>query len=84
MSEHTVTMILWGIFASLIGFAILFIRHIRTPKGRKSLGGGMVVAVMFGFAKIIEPSRVDVEEARPKKREGENPDTTLKPLLNIK
>lgn len=52
-------------------------RMISTERAHKikKTGGTMMVAAMFGFTKLIEPNRVDVEEARQKsarKREGEN------------
>ncbi len=54
-------------------------RMISTERSHKikKTGSTMIVVAMFGFAKIFEPSRVDVEEARQKsarKRQGENGD----------
>lgn len=71
MSEFNVTVIL----VALLAFSIwAMVRGVRSAKIKKT-GSTLIVAVMFGFAKLLDPKQVAIEEARqnaPRKRQGQN------------
>lgn len=65
------------ILIALLGLSVWgMVAAVRSAKVKKT-GSTLIVAAMFGFAKLLNPRQVDVEEARQKptrKQTGENGD----------
>ena len=71
MSERQISFILLALLALMIW---AMVRGVRSAKIKKT-GSTLIVAAMFGFAKLLNPRQVDIEEARqnaPRKSTGEN------------
>lgn len=73
MSEQTITLISVILLIALIPVLVKAVQNVkRQPKTR-----GTMVAIMFGFMKIFEPSRVDTEEARPLRKSQDSEGTHI-------
>jgi len=62
MSEFEISIILLLLLTLMIW---AMARRVKTAKIKKT-GSTLMVAVMFGFAKLLDPKQVDIEEARQK------------------
>ena len=71
MTELEVTIVLVLLLALIVWGMMAAVRSAKLKK----TGSTLMVAAMFGFAKLLDPRQVDIEEARqiaPRKRAGEN------------
>jgi len=68
-TEITISLLL---FLALMIWAMA--RRVKSAKLKKT-GSTLVIAAMFGFAELLNPRQVDIEEARqkaPRKNNNEN------------